>query len=195
MLPRRDFLSQDVNAVGHALAKAGEDFALGHVGAPGRAELVVRFVHEFPTASPFEAEALPEWAEFAVERVVSVVGFAVFAEDAEIDCEAEIVHGMACWGLGDDLARRGPAFGVEGGLLVEAAEAADAFHIEVALCGEALGGGDECGGAVVQVGVERGQIALAAVVEGHGRRRNASMANAKEIRMSPRAMWPGFIWR
>jgi hypothetical protein len=48
---------------------------------------------------------------------------------------------------------------------------------------------------VVQVGVERGQIALAAVVEGHGRRRNASMANAKEIRMSPRAMWPGFIWR
>jgi hypothetical protein len=196
LLPWRDFfLGEDVDAVGHALAEAGKHFAFGHVGAPRWAELVVGFVDEFPPAAPLEAEAFAERSEFAVKGVAAVVGFAVFGKNSDVYGEAEIVHGVTCGGFGDDLAGGCAAFGVEGGLLVEAAEAADALHIEVALRCEALGGADEGRGSVVQVGVERGQIALAAVVEGHGRRRKASMAKPNEIRMSPRAMWPGFIWR
>ena len=117
-----------------------------------------------------------------------MVGFAVAAEDSEIDGEAEVVHAVACGGFGDDRAGGCASLGVEGVLLCPGAEAADAADIEAALCGEALGGADECYGAGLEIGVEGGDVALAAVVEFHRRRRKARMAKPNEIRMSPRAI-------
>ncbi len=160
-------LGENIHFLCDSAAEAGEHFAFGHAGGPSGAELVVGFVDEFPAASPLEAEAFAEGAEFAVEAVAAVVGLAVAAEDSEVDGKAEIVHGVACWGFGHDLAGGCAAFGVEGGLLCPCAEAADAFHIKPALCGEVLGGADEGYGAGLEIGVERGNVALAAVVERH----------------------------
>jgi hypothetical protein len=43
--------------------------------------------------------------------------------------------------------------------------------------------------------MERCQVALTTVVEGHWRSRKARMRKPNEIKIKPSAMWPGVIWR
>ena len=123
-------------------------------------------VHDFfPAAAPLEAEGLAKGAKLVVERMIVEVGFAF--EDADVEGYAEIVIAKSSSCVGDDAAWRGAALRVDGVLLCVGPEGADDADIQAARLSEVLGRADECGDTLLDVGMERGKVALAAVVEGH----------------------------
>ena len=114
----------DRRSVGAPLPQFGKHLLLGQAGRPGRSQLVVRLVDDgLPVAPPFESHILAQDADGLVLRGIRQVLVAL--EDADIEGDAEIVIGVPPARVGDDGARCGAALGVEGVLLLVAAQAAD----------------------------------------------------------------------